>query len=178
MNAGQRRIWSAAALLSLLLGAWLLLRPWPVPPALVAPRSAAPPALPGDGSAARDALQDAATQLATSTLWGPRPAVAAQAASAAAAPEPLWRLQGVIEVGGQAPRALLHYDDNARPAQLLSVGDRLPDGRVLVAVSREGLRVRHTPASLRAAHKAAPQQARPAQEEWLPLPRRALAPNR
>jgi hypothetical protein len=188
-----QRLWTGTALLAFALVAWLLLRPLPAPPPLVGLRAAAEPALPSLPSPDRPELNEAATLLATSTLWGERATAAAAAASAPAELPPRWWVSGVITVPGKPARAVLHFENGRQTARLLGTGDSLPDGRQLVEVRREGVRLRHTPASLRAAQRAAreaakveaaanPQAPRKpltpiARDEWLPLPRRSLAQN-
>lgn len=188
-----QRLWTATALAALALAAWMLLRPLPSPPALVGLRAAAAPPLPSLPAPERPELNEAASLLATSSLWGERVVAVAAAASAPAELPPRWWISGVITVPGKPSRALLHFENGREAARLLDVGDSLPDGRKLVEVRREGVRLRHTPASLRAAQRAArdaakaeaaanPQAPRKplapiAPDEWLPLPRRSLAQN-
>lgn len=169
-----RQIWTGTGVIGVLL-ALLLLTQAPAPAPERAPAAPAkPPALPQlDALDRREQDQQAATLLATSSLWGPRLAAPAAAASAAELPAPRWFISGVYQVGTER-RAVLHFEDNRAPAQQLRVGDNLPDGRRLVAVDRDGVTLRHTPASLRAARKLALVQAREqAQADGKPLARPA-----
>ncbi len=182
-----RQIWTGTALLGALM-ALLMLTQAPAPALERAPaRPAQAPSLPPlDGLDRRQQDQDAAALLATSSLWGPRSAPAAAAAVTAEPAPPRWFIGGIYQVGNER-RAVLHFEGNRQPAQQLRVGDSLPDGRRLVAVDRDGVTLRHTPASLRAARAMAREQAKAAQaagqpasrltpiaaEERLPLPRRS-----
>jgi hypothetical protein len=182
-----RQIWTGTGVIGGLL-ALLLLAQAPAPGLERAPTPPAkPPGLPQlDSLDRREQDQEAATLLATSSLWGPRPTAPAAPASAAELPPPRWFISGVYQVGSER-RAVLHFEDNRAPAQQLRVGDNLPDGRRLVAVDRDGVTLRHTASSQRAARKLALEQAREqaqaagkplarpapvAVEERLPVPRR------
>ncbi len=173
-----RQIWAATGLLGGLLTLLLWTQAPDAGPTPAEVRSVQAPRVPQLAGLDPHALdQEAATLLATSSLWGPRVQAAAVAASAAPAPPPRWFISGVYQVGSEV-RAVLHYEDNRAPAQQLRQGDSLPDGRRLVALDRGGVTLRHTPASLRAARKLAREQAAGrtpapvALEEYVPVPRR------
>lgn len=136
----------------------------PVAATLPVPRLPAPPAPP--------ATEEALALLATTTAWGPRPAAGGAAggaaASAPAAPASKWRLSGTLWRGGQW-RVVLQDDQRLAPTQILATGDVLPDGRKVLEVRRDGVRLAAATAALR-------QRPRPPAQEWVDVPRRALAP--
>ena len=124
--AGVWRLWLALMAAMLV---WLVWAP-PVQEAGSAGSAAAPrkppgppqvPATPPDPGPALETLS-------TSTLWGPRAARPAVAASAAAsAPEPVWLTSGTVRRGNER-LLIVHFEGNSQPSQLLRVGDSLPDG--------------------------------------------------
>lgn len=136
----------------------------PVQAALPVPRLPAPPAPP--------AADEALALLATTTAWGPRPVAGGATAGAAAntppTPASMWRLSGTLWRGGQW-RVVLQDDQRLAPTQILATGDVMPDGRKVLEVRRDGVRLAAAPATLR-------QRPRPPAQEWVDVPRRALTP--
>lgn len=132
--------WCAVMLAALLM---LLGRPQATAPATGTnrPAVAAPLTLPAtpDSPLTSDAEQQL---LASTPMWGPRAARSTNPGQAqyAPAPEPAWALTGIFLAQGQRV-ALLTYEQQARPAMQLRAGDRLPDGRRIVSIESDGLRL-------------------------------------
>lgn len=107
-------------------------------PSLVRPAARMPglPPLPApvDAGAALDTL-------ARSTIWGPLAAPATDPAGAAAQAAPAWSLSGYYEAAG-VRRVIVSVDNAAVPSQQLAVGERLPDGAVILAIDPDRVRVR------------------------------------
>jgi len=112
--------WALACALSALLG-WQAASPVAQAPALVQTRRDewSLPTLP--------LVADATTRaviVSTSPIWG---AEVKPADTAASAPNLRWRLAGVFG-SGKTGRALIVFEDPAKPEQRLKVGDKLPSG--------------------------------------------------
>ncbi len=117
--------------------AWLALAPQ-APTRLVGARSAPAVNLPTPPAVL--ATSAALQELERSRLWGPRAASPASAAAAAEA-APSWFATGTYAVGAQRT-LVVHFQDNARPAQQLRPGDRLPDGARLLAIEADRYQIR------------------------------------
>ncbi len=77
--------------------------------------------------------------LAAQPIWGPEPKTAA---ATQAPPEDLrWRLAGLYG-SGKSGGAVVMFMDPAKAPQRLKVGDKLPDGKLIVAVEGADLVVR------------------------------------
>ncbi len=153
----------------LLAGAVLALSEPPAAPAAPVQPATPLPRLP-EVPAAADTTE-ALALLATTVMWGPRPATgaAADAAAAAASAPPVsrWRVSGTLWRQGQW-RLVLQDDARLAPTQTLGVGDALPDGRRVLDVQRTGVRLGAAPAARRT-------RPRPPAEEWLDVPARLPA---
>lgn len=158
----------ATALTVLLLsGAVLVLTDPPAPPPAPVQAATPLPRLP-----AVPAVEDsspALALLATTTMWGPRPAagVAAAGVAAPAPPASRWRVSGTLWRQGQW-RLVLQDDERLAPAQILGAGDVLPDGRRVLEVRRDGVRLGTAPAARRT-------RPRPPPEQWVDVPARSPA---
>lgn len=117
---------------------------WPTDPAPEPEVDRASPSLPAmQPTPPRGDVQSDLDTLKASTLWGPVAAKPANAASAAS-PEPAWFVSGIYETPA-GKRVLLHYENKAQPARQLAVGDKLPDGGVILAIDRDRLQIRPAP---------------------------------
>lgn len=75
-----------------------------------------------------------AARATTAAFWGAAPATAAAAAAAAPPPDLRWRLSGTF-TDGRRQGVLLVFMDPAKGPQRLFVGDKLPEDRVITAIS-------------------------------------------
>ncbi len=162
----RRGLWPALAAVALSAAVLLLTEP-PAAPAAPVQAAMPLPRLPAVPAAADPS--PALALLATTTLWGPRPAAGAAAAAAAPPPppEPRWRLSGTLWRQGQW-RVVLQDDQRLAPTQILGTGDVLPDGRRVLEVRRDGVRLATAPAARRT-------RPRPPPEQWVDVPARPAA---
>jgi hypothetical protein len=79
--------------------------------------------------------------LSRSTIWGLLAAPAADSAGAPAEAAPAWSLSGYYEAAG-VRRVIVSVDNAAVLSQQLAVGERLPDGAVILAIEPDRVRVR------------------------------------
>jgi len=76
------------------------------------------------------------TMVVTAPYWGAALAAAPAPTTAAAEEDPRWRLAAIYAVG-DARWALLSFDGSSRPPLRVRVGDRLPGGQKITAISEK-----------------------------------------
>jgi hypothetical protein len=160
------RLWAL-----LLIGLALAVFAWPTPEAPVVVGARVPAALtrPGVVPPPRDPQPDLAL-LAQTPLWGPLAARAASAAAAAAPPAPQWFATGIYRTAA-GPRLIVHFQDKVQPSQQLQRGDRLPDGRVIVAIEADRVQLQQP------ARRDGDGRWQRARLEWLAINRSAPLPD-
>lgn len=116
-------MWLFTALITLVACWFLAPNPQPIKAAVPAPDSWKLPTL------AENESRKSTDAIVARNLWG-----MANPTGAPAAPEPTWSIQGIVHRGSEH-FVLMSYE--GKPAEVLKVGDSLPDGAKIVQIDKE-----------------------------------------